>query len=302
MRVFVTGASGWIGSAVVPELLAAGHDVLGLARSEQAAEKVAGLGARVVRGSLEDLDSLRAGAEQADGVVHLGYHHDFSQMTEAAGLDRQAIEVFGDVLAGTDGPLLIASGVVGLGEGATEATTADPAIHPRIANAQLTLSLSERGVRSVVVRFAPTVHGPGDHGFIATLVELARRTGVAGYVGDGQNRWPAVHRADAATLVRLAVDAAPPASVLHAVGEPGLPTRDIAEAIAASLGISTRSVPADEAAQHFGWIGGFFAMDAAASNTLTRELLGWTPTHPGLLEDILTGAYAEVAPHSTAGA
>ncbi|MEO8889864.1 MAG: SDR family oxidoreductase [Jatrophihabitantaceae bacterium] len=303
MRVFVTGASGWIGSALVPELLAVGHDVLGLARSDRAAHTVAGLGADVHRGSLEDIGSLRSGAEQAEGIVHLGYHHDFSQMLEAAQIDRRAIETFGEVLAGTDAPLVVAAGVLGLGGGrvATERDRPDAALHPRVATGDVVLSLAERGVRTAVVRFAPTVHGPGDQGFIATLVELARRTGVAGYVEDGSNRWPAVHRLDAAQLVRLAVESAPAGSVLHAVDEPGLPTRDIAEAIGRSIGVPAQSIPAARAAEHFGWIGGFFGMDSAASNTLTRELFGWTPTHPGLLADLDAGRYIESSPHSTAG-
>ncbi|WP_375486908.1 SDR family oxidoreductase [uncultured Jatrophihabitans sp.] len=302
MRVFVTGASGWIGSAVVPELLSAGHEVLGLARSDRSADTVTALGAQVHRGSLDDVASLRAGAEQADGVVHLGYHHDFSEMAEAARLDRQAIDAMGDVLAGTDGPLIVAAGVLGVGDGrvATEDDRPDPSVHPRVANAAFAQGLADRGVRSCVVRFAPTVHGHGDHGFVATLVDLARRSGFAGYVDDGANRWPAVHRADAATLVRLAVEGAPAGSALHAVAEEGVPARTIAEAIGRSLGVPARSVAADAAAEHFGWIGGFFAMDSAASNALTRERLGWSPTHPGIVEDIDAGAYADVEPHSTA--
>lgn len=301
MRIFVTGASGWIGSAVVPELLAAGHEVLGLARSARSADTVSSLGATVHRGSLDDLDSLRAGAEQADGVVHLGYHHDFSQMAEAARLDREAIEVFGKVLAGTDGPLLIASGVAGLSSGrpATEEDRPDGSVHPRVANADVALALADRGVRSLVARFAPTVHGPGDHGFIATLTELARRSGVAGYLGEGTNHWPAVHRLDAAHLVALAVDSAPGGTVLHAVAEEGIATRQIAEAIGRFLDVPTESIDPARATEHFGWIGGFFGMESAASNTITRRLLGWEPTHAGLLEDIEAGAYAEVVPHST---
>ena len=293
MRVFVTGASGWIGSATVRELVGAGHQVLGLARSDTAAASVAALGAEVLRGGLDDPDSLRAGAEASDGVVHLAYHHDFSQMERAAQLDRQAIEAIGAVLEGTDRPLVIASGLAGFapGRSVTERDLPDPGVHPRLANAQATLALAGRGVRSSVVRFAPTVHGAGDPGFVATLVGIAREKGVSAYVGDGENRWAAVHRADAAVLVRLAVEGAPAGSVLHAVAEQGVPTREIAEAIADGLDLPVVSVPAERAADHFGWLARFFGMDAAASSDLTRELLGWEPTRHGLLADLKQGHY-----------
>lgn len=293
MRVFVTGASGWIGSATVRELVGAGHQVLGLARSDTAAASVAALGAEVLRGGLDDPDSLRAGAEASDGVVHLAYHHDFSQMERAAQLDRQAIEAIGAVLEGTDRPLVIASGLAGFapGRSVTERDQPDPGVHPRLANAQATLALAARGVRSSVVRFAPTVHGDGDPGFVAVLVGIAREKGVAAYIGDGENRWAAVHRADAAVLVRLAVEGAPAGSVLHAVAEQGVPTREIAEAIADGLDLPVVSVPAEQAADHFGWLGRFFGMDAAASSDLTRELLGWEPTRHGLLADLKQGHY-----------
>ncbi len=292
MRIFVTGASGWIGSAVTAELLADGHDVLGLARSDSSAEKVAALGAEVHRGSLEDLDSLRTAAEKSDGVVHLGYDHDFSQMERAADLNARALEVLGGAL-GADAPFVFASGVAGLTEGrpATERDAADPSRHPRIAASQRALALSERGVRTVEARFAPTVHGAGDHGFISVLVGVARERGVSGYVGDGTNQWAAVHRADAARLVAKAVESAPPGTVLHAVGEEGVPTRAIAEAIGRGLGVPVESVPVAEAAEHFGWIGMFFGMGAAASNDLTRALLDWEPTNPTLLEDLAGGSY-----------
>jgi nucleoside-diphosphate-sugar epimerase len=293
MRVFVTGASGWIGSAVIPELLDAGHKVVGLARSETAAASVAARGAEVHRGGLDDLDSVRAGAAAADGVVHLAYNHDFSRMEDAARTDRQAIDVIGETLAGTDGPLVIASGVLGFAPGrvATERDVPDPGVHPRIASAQAALSLAARGVRSSVVRFAPTVHGAGDHGFVAALVAIARDKGVSGYLEDGANRWPAVHRLDAANLVRLAVDGAPAGSVLHAVAEQGVPTRAIAETIARQLGVPAVSVPAERAAEHFGWLGRFFGVDSRASHELTRELLGWEPTRQGLIEDLEQGHY-----------
>lgn len=284
MRYFVTGASGWIGSAVVAELIEAGHEVVGLARSDASAERVRALGAGVHRGELDDLDSLVAGAAASDGVVHLGYNHDFSRMGEAAQTDLAAITAIGAALEGTDRPLLIASGTLGLATGrvATEEDDADPGSHPRIAGAQAALDFAGRGVRSIVARFAPTVHGPGDPGFVAVLVAKARETGVAGYVGDGANRWPAVHRLDAARLVRLAVEAAPAGSVVHATAEEGIPTVQIAEAIGQALGIETASV----APEHFDWLGPFFAADVPASSARTRALLGWEPQEPGLLEDI----------------
>ncbi|MEO6701353.1 MAG: SDR family oxidoreductase [Jatrophihabitantaceae bacterium] len=293
MRIFVTGASGWIGSATVTELLAGGHQVLGLARSDASAAAVAALGAEVLRGELDDLDSLRAGAADSDGVVHLGYNHDFSQMPAAARTDLQAIEAIGAVLAGSGRPLVIASGTLGLAQGrvGTEQDRPDPGVHPRTGNADAALALADRGVRSVVVRFAPTVHGAGDHGFVATLVGIARDSGVSGYVGDGANRWPAVHRLDAARLVRLAVQDAPAGSVLHATAEDGVPTRAIAEAIGRGLGVPVESVPVEKAADHFGWLGAFFGADAPASNALTRQLLGWQPRHPGLTEDLDAGHY-----------
>ena len=294
MRILVTGASGWIGSASVSELIAAGHHVLGLARSDEAAAKVTKLGAEVVRGSLDDLDGLRAAAKNAEGVVHLGYNHDFSQMGAAAQTDRAAIEAFAQVLEGSGGPFLVASGTLGLASGkvGTERDMPNPAVHPRVANSAYALGLSERGVRSIVVRFAPTVHGAGgDHGFVATLARIARDKGLSGYIGDGLNRWPAVHRVDASKLVRLAIDGASPGTVLHAVSEEGIPTRDIAAAIGEFLGLPVASVSAERAAEHFGWLGMFFGADAPASSALTRERLGWASTQPTLLADIAAGHY-----------
>ena len=293
MRIFVTGASGWIGSAVVRELLQAGHQVVGLARSEEASARVAALGADVRRGDLQDTTSLAQAAADSDGVVHLGYSHDFSQMAEAAVLDRGAIEAMGTALEGSGRPLLFASGVLGLAVGrlATEDDVPDPAVHPRVGNAVAAAALADRGVRPVAVRFAPTVHGAGDHGFVAVLAQVARERGVSAYVGDGANRWPAVHRDDAGRLVRLALDGAPAGSAVHAVAEEGVPARAIAEAIGRGLGLPVESVPADRAAEHFGWIGGFFAADCPVSSDRTRELLGWEPTGPTLLEDLDAGHY-----------
>lgn len=288
MRYFVTGATGWIGSAVVPELLGAGHDVVGLARNDPARATLDALGVEAWPGDLDDPASLAAGAAASDGVVHLAYHHDFSQMEEAARLDLAAIEAIGDALAGTGRPLLIASGTLGLTSDrvGTEHDRPDPSAHPRVANAAAVLALAERGVRPLVVRFAPTVHGAGDHGFVSVLVQIARERGVAGYVDDGTNRWSAVHRNDAARLVQLAIDGAPSGSVLHAVAEEGVTGRAIAEAIGAGLGLPVTSIPLDRASEHFGWLGMIFAADVPASNHVTRELLGWEPQEITLVEDI----------------
>ena len=287
MRVFVTGASGFIGSAVVAELLSAGHEVVGLARSDTSADALETAGAEVHRGDLHDLDSLQAGTKDSDGVIHLAYVHDFSQMEAAAQTDRAAIEALGDALEGSGKPLAIASGTLGLPPGrvGTERDEAEGA-HPRVANASAALALADRGVRPLVVRLSPTVHGEGDHGFIAALVQIARDQGVSGYIGDGQNRWNAVHRLDAARLFRLALEQSPESPVLHAVGEEGVAIRDIAEVIGRHLDLPVVSVPADEATDHFGWLGGFLGIDSPASSLLTQELLGWEPTGPDLLEDI----------------
>ncbi|RZA12060.1 MAG: SDR family oxidoreductase, partial [Lysobacteraceae bacterium] len=288
------GASGWIGSASVAALIAAGHEVLALARSSEAQAKLETMGAEVARGTLDDVASLRAAASRVEGVVHLGYNHDFSQMAAAARTDRAAIEAFAEVLEGSGGPLLIASGTLGLrtqGVG-TERDMPSTAAHPRVANAAYTLGLADRGLRPIVVRFAPTVHGAGgDHGFVATLARIAREKGVSAYIGEGVNRWPAVHRSDAARLVQLAVEKAPAATVLHAVAEEGITTRAIASALGAQLGLPVVSIPAEHAAEHFGWMGMFFGVDVPASSAITQGLLQWEPHGPSLLDDIAGGHY-----------
>ncbi|MGP8058471.1 MAG: SDR family oxidoreductase [Acidimicrobiales bacterium] len=298
MRVFVTGASGWIGSAVVPELLGAGHEVVGLARSDSSAQRVAASGAIVQRGDIDDPEGLAEAAAEADGVIHLAFQHEVAwggDFAAAAAADRRAVEAIGAALADSERPLVLASGVLGLtvGRVATEddglvpspETRANPAGR-RSATALLTLSLRGIGVRSSVLRLPPTVHGDGDHGFVASLVGIARQRGVAGYLGDGTNRWPAVHRSDAARLARLAVEAAPAGSVLHAVADEGVPFLEIALVMSRQLGIPTASVAPSDAVEHFSHLGHFVGLDSPATAVTTRELLGWEPTGPSLLEDL----------------
>jgi len=302
MRVFVTGASGWIGSAVVPELIGAGHEVVGLARSDASAAALIAAGAEVRHGSLDDLDTLRSAAAESDGVVHLAFKHDVAfsgGFADAADADRRAIETFGEALAGSGRPLVIASGLAGLNTGAlaTEETMPDPdspAGH-RTLSERAALALASSDVRSSSLRLPPTVHGAGDAGFMAMLVGVARDKGVSGYIGDGANHWPAVHRADAARLFRLAVESAPAGTVLHAAAEQGVPLRDVAEAIGCGLGVPVVSVDPADAGEHFGWLGTFLGFDVLASSDRTRELLGWEPTHQGLVEDLDQGHYFGVA-------
>jgi nucleoside-diphosphate-sugar epimerase len=268
-----------------------------LARSDAAAEKVADSGAEVLRGDIQDIDVLRAGAEQADGVVHLAFRHDIAwtgQFEEAAASDRAAIEVFGEVLAGSNGALAVAAGVAGVRPGgiATERDFPGDEVSPRTASERAVLALAGRGVRSMSLRFSPTVHGAGDHGFIAQIVDADRGHGAAAYVGEGETRWAAVHRSDAARLVRLGIEHAPGGSVLHVVGEEGVAMRDIADAISRRFELPATPIAPEEAGERFGFIGQFVGLDMAASSAITRELLGWEPTGPTLIEDIQAGAYS----------
>jgi nucleoside-diphosphate-sugar epimerase len=303
MRVFVTGASGWIGSATVDELLAAGHEVTGLARSDASAAALEAKGARVRRGDLDDLASIRVGAEAAEAVIHLANKHDWADQAATIAAERGAIQTIGDALAGTGRPFLFASGVAGVTQG-RPATENDPSPFygpdsPRGGSENLAFEYVDRGVNAVSLRFAPTVHGTGDHGFIAIIAAVAREKGVSGYPGDGTHRWAAVHRSDAARLVALGLEKAPAGARLHAVAEEGISTRDIAEAIGRAFGLPVASIAPDDVRDHFGFIGTFFNMDLAATSKVTRELLGWSPTGPTLIEDLDAGAYSAKTP--TAG-
>jgi nucleoside-diphosphate-sugar epimerase len=288
VKVFVTGSTGFIGSAVVNELLEAGHEVVGLARSIQSVEALKAIGVSPLPGDLEDLDSLHRGAAGSDGVIHTAYNHDFTVPREvAAAADVRVIEAMGEALVGSDRPLIITSG--------TGAPTEDDpgTASPRYASEKMALSFAERGVRAAVVRFPPTVHGRGDHGFVPILISIARQKDVSAYPGDGSNRWPAVHRLDAAHLFRLAVESAAPGARLHGVAEEGIPVREIAEVIGRHLDLPVVSIPREEAIDHFGFLGAFFARDITASSAKTRAGIGWEAVQPGLIADLDEGHYFE---------
>jgi nucleoside-diphosphate-sugar epimerase len=294
MRVFVTGATGFIGTAVVRELIDAGHRVLGLARSDAAAKSLVAAGADVHRGWLEDLESLRSGAAAADGVIHTAFIHDFSNYGPAAEADRRAIETLGGAFAGSDRPLIVTSGTLLAqrhGSLATEEDTPNPNF-PRKSE-EAALALAARGVRTSVLRLPPSVHGNDDHGFVPRLIGIAREKGVSAFIGDGLNHWPAVHRFDAAHLYRLVLEKSSVGARYHGVADEGVPTREIAEVIGRQLNVPVVSKSREEAADHFGWIAHFFGIDSPASSALTQERLGWRPTRVGLIADLNAEHYFE---------
>jgi nucleoside-diphosphate-sugar epimerase len=295
MRVFVTGATGFIGSAVVRELLDAGHTVTGLARSDASAEALTAAGVGVHRGSLDDLDSLRSGAAAADGVCHLAFIHDFSDFAANCAADLRAIETIGEQLAGTDKPFVVTAGTPGLGDGrvATEEDSVEPGSFAAIRQPSeiAAVALAERGVRSSVIRLPRSVHGTGDQGFVPQLIAVARDKGLSAYVGEGTARWPAVHRLDAARLYRWALESAPAGAQYHAVGDEELPLRELAEVIARRLDVPTGSVTPENAVDHFGFLGLVASLDCPASSTLTQKQTGWHPVEVGLIADLETGHY-----------
>ena len=289
MRVFVTGATGFIGSAIVPELIRAGHQVLGLARSDTAAQSLVAAGAEAHRGDLENLESLRSAAAMVDGVIHTGFIHDFSNFEKSLAVDLAAIEVMGSALQGTNRPLIITSGtaLVSPGRFITE-DDMPPAGSPipRIASEEAVIAMTARGVRGAILRLPPSVHGEGDHGFVPLLIGIARQKGVSAYIGDGGNHWPAVHRFDAAVLYRLILEKGGTSVHYHGNAEEGIPFRDIAAAIGRGLNLPVVSKTPEEAAEHFSWFTRFAGIDNRASSERTRALLGWQPRQPGLIADL----------------
>ncbi|MQA22631.1 SDR family oxidoreductase [Rugamonas rivuli] len=291
MRVFVTGATGFVGSAVVAELIAAGHQVTGLARSDASAQALAAAGAQAHRGDLEDVDTLRQGAAQADGVIHTGFNHDFSKFQASCEMDRRVIDALGSALEGSARPLVVTSAMGVLPRGVVSTEESTPIGHPRAASEQAVDALRARAVQASVLRLPPSVHGAGDHGFVPILIETARRTGVSAMVDGGLNRWPAVHRLDAARLYRLALEQGEGGRRYHAAAEEGVAFRDIAGLIGDKLGLPVASLSVEEAAAHFGWFANFAAMDIPSSSAWTRQTLGWLPAQTELLSDLRQANY-----------
>jgi nucleoside-diphosphate-sugar epimerase len=294
MRVFVTGATGWVGSAVVKDLIAAGHQVLGLSRSEAGAKALAGMGADVHRGSLQDLESLKRGAAKSDGVIHLAFNHDnFSKIAENGADEQRAIEAIGFTLAGSSRPLVATSGLAFLSPGsvATEKTQSRPRSSSFPRNPEGAIAALGQAVRTTVVRLATSVHGHGDRGFVPRLIAIAREKGVSAYIGEGLNRWPAVHRLDAARVYRLALERGAEGGPFHAIADEGVPLKDIAEVIGKRLNLPVVSKSPEEAAEHFGWFAMFAGVDSPARSGRTRSLLGWKPEGPSLIADIDHPAY-----------
>jgi nucleoside-diphosphate-sugar epimerase len=301
MRVFVTGATGFIGTAVVRELIDAGHEVLGLARSDAGAKSLVAAGADIHRGSLEDLESLRSGALAAEGVIHTAFIHDFSNYGPAAEADRRAIETLGAALAGSDRPLIVTSGTLlaqRQGSLATEQDAPNPSF-PRKSE-EAALALVARGVRASVLRLPPSVHGNGDHGFVPHLISIAREKGASAFIGDGLNRWPAVHRIDAAHLYRRVLEKGVAGANYHGVHDQGVTTREIAEVIGRGLNVPVVSKSSEQAAHHFGWIARFFGIDGPASSAQTQQWLDWRPVRPGLIDDLNAAHYFEHAADAVA--
>jgi nucleoside-diphosphate-sugar epimerase len=292
MRVFVTGATGYIGTAVIDELMAAGHTVLGVARTEEGARALEGRGVEVHRGDLTEPETLAAGARSCDAVAHAAFIHDFSRFAENAEIERVAVEAMLGALEGSGKPMVISSGLLMMKPaGEALAETDSGADFGRGATENMVLAAAGRGVRTAAIRLAPTVHSKDDRGFTPTLIDAARKTGVAAYIGEGANRWPAVHRLDAARLYRLALEKGSPGARYHAVGDEGVPAREIAGAIGRHLGLPVVSLPAEKASEQFGFLGMFFSMDAPATAHVTRADLGWAPREPGLLAGLATDAY-----------
>jgi nucleoside-diphosphate-sugar epimerase len=293
MRVFLTGASGFVGSAVARELISAGHQVVGVVRSASSAKDLTEAGGEPFMGNLDDIDGLKRGAAAADAVIHTAFIHDFNNFAAAAAVDKQVIEAFGDVLAGSNRPLICTGGLLGIKPSHGSLITEDDvSTSPVRLSEAVTIAQTDLGVKTSVIRLAPSVHGPGDHiGFVPTLIAIAREKGVSAYIGDGTNQWPAVHRLDVARLYRLVLENGKAGSRYNGTAETGIPIRQLAELIGDHLNLPVVSIAPDEAARHFGWMALFAGMNSPASNQKTREQLGWTPSGSTLFDDMKAGFY-----------